>query len=82
MLTMPDDLLDRLASVLRAEAEAKTFTQQELAERAGLRQQMVSDVLRGKYIPNARALLALLRVLGRDLAWLHKQGITPDLTEE
>jgi transcriptional regulator with XRE-family HTH domain len=80
---MPTDkLLERLAAVLRGEADAKTLTQAELAARAGLLQQHVSDVLRGKYPPNTRSLLAILRALGRDLAWLHKQGITPDLTEE
>ena len=81
--TMPTDtLVERLASVLRAEQAAKQLSQQELSDRSGLKQQYLSDILRAKYVPNARALLAILRVLGRDLQWLHKQGITPELVDD
>lgn len=67
-----------LAGVLTAERKAKDMTDAELARRAGVRHTSLRDVLTGASAdPRWDTVSAILAGLGRDLRWLHAQGIRP-----
>jgi len=62
-----------LARVLRAELERKGWSSAELARRADMPAPTVWRYLQGKQEPGFTAARALVRALGRSLAWLDKQ---------
>lgn len=67
-----------LPAILAAELVAKGWSINRLARAAGLRPSSVGDVVSG-HTPNpgVLTLLAILAPLGRDLGWLHRQGVRP-----
>ena len=66
-----------VAAVLAAEAAANGLSDYALAERTGLSRSAVRRYLAADRSPDADALLRLLGALGRDLAWLHAEGVRP-----
>jgi transcriptional regulator with XRE-family HTH domain len=72
-----------LATILAAEAKARGLSGAKLAERADVPQTAAAAILRGQTAdPRLSTLLALLGALGRDLAWLHRQGVRPPAPAE
>jgi DNA-binding phage protein len=68
-----------LSCVLRGELDAKGWTATHLARESGVPQSRVSELLSGTTAdPRLSTVLALLAALGRDLGWLHRQGVRPE----
>lgn len=66
-----------IGPLLAREAAVKGVGQRDLAARAGTTQATISRLLLGKQEPYLPTLLRVLGALGRDLAWLHRQGVRP-----
>lgn len=71
------DRISTLARLLRAECAAQEMSGAELARRAGMSQTGAAKLLRGETDVTLGVLLGVLGALGRDLKWLHAQGVTP-----
>lgn len=68
-----------LAVLFAAERERRGWSEAELARRAGVPQSAVWSILHGATTrPRWDTVLALLAALGRDLMWLHRNGIKPE----
>ena len=61
--SLPDDLRQEI----REWRKAKGWSQEELAQKAGLSQRHISGIETGKIVPRYDTLLDILRVLDRDL---------------
>lgn len=59
---------------IRAEREARRWSQQELADRAGVTRQLVGAVESGRHAPNVSAALGLARALGATVEDLFGSG--------
>lgn len=75
-MTTPTDTLS-LASILTAERSAKGMSDADLSRKSGIKHTTLRDVLTGASDPRWGTLSALLAGLGRDLRWLHGQGVRP-----
>jgi transcriptional regulator with XRE-family HTH domain/molybdate-binding protein len=62
---------------IRAERVRRGWSQQELAERAGVTRQLISSVEAGRHAPNVHAALAIADALDRDVAWLFTSSASP-----
>lgn len=62
---------------IRAAREARRWSQQELAERAGVSRQLVGAVEAGRQVPNVAAALGLARALGTTVEDLFASGAAP-----
>ena len=67
--SLPDDLRQQI----RERRKAKGWSQQELAQKAGLSQRHISGIETGKIVPRYDTLLDLLRVLDRDLILIPRE---------
>ena len=74
---MPIDRIELLARLLREDATEQELSGAELARRSGLPQTGIARLLRGDGDVTVSTLLGVLGALGRDLRWLHRQGVTP-----
>jgi hypothetical protein len=75
--------MPQLKDVLAPEAARQELSMYRVARLAGLRDATVHDLFNGKTTgPGLPVLLRVLGALGRNLAWLHKQGITPRKVKE
>ena len=67
-----------LAEVLSAELKARNLSTAEVARQSGVPQSAVWSAVNGASTsPGWLTVLAILAAIGRDLAWLHRQGIRP-----
>ena len=82
-LTLPymdAKMLTKLAAALKTEADRQGLSARQIARRSagGITQQHVSKIFGGvARDPALGTVLVILGVLRKNLAWLHKQGITP-----
>lgn len=75
MKQLPPDL----GVILLAECVARGLSVPQLARESGLALSVTQNLLNGRTrAPRLDTLLAVLGALGRDLAWLHDRGITPE----
>jgi HTH-type transcriptional regulator / antitoxin HipB len=66
---LPDDL----RRAIRERRKAKGWSQQELAQKAGLAQRHISGIETGKTVPRYDTLLDIVRVLDRDLVLVPRE---------
>jgi transcriptional regulator with XRE-family HTH domain len=71
--SLPDDL----RSAIRESRKAKGWSQQKLAQKAGLAQRHISAIETGKIVPRYDTLLDILRVLDRDLVLVPRELQSP-----
>jgi transcriptional regulator with XRE-family HTH domain len=67
---------NRVARILRREREKRGLSMNQVAERAGLSQQMVSYVERGMRNPTLETLLRMAAALEIDFAEMIRQALT------
>jgi transcriptional regulator with XRE-family HTH domain len=60
-----------ICGIIRAEAEERGLSGNELSRRSGLCQTGVAKLLRGEVNPHAETVVRLLAAMNRNLAWLH-----------
>ena len=60
----------QLGDLIRAAREEKGWTQNELAQKYSCSQAYISDLERGRVVPDFLSLLKLLRCLGKDMHYL------------
>jgi putative transcriptional regulator len=68
---------ERVENDVRVLRETQGWTQQELAERAGVSRQSIISIERGRYVPSLALALRLARLFGRasdDVFWLEEEG--------
>lgn len=70
--SLPDDL----RRDIRESRKAKRWSQQELAQKAGLAQRHISAIETGKIVPRYDTLLDILRVLDRDLVLIPRELVS------
>lgn len=68
----PEDARKAAGRLIRVQRGELGLTQQEVAERAGVNIDTVSDMERGMVRPRTGTVAAVARVLGLDTAELHK----------
>ncbi len=67
--SLPDDLRQEI----RKRRKAKSWNQEELAQKAGLSQRHISGIETGKIVPRYDTLLDILRVLDLDLVLVPRE---------